>query len=995
MTLNEQALNHALAELLDDMRRRWQVSSETLRSIERSAQRPDILITEPGARTLVIEHEKPPALNVEPEARQRLGLRLTTGKTLLAAIALRSPAELADGPGGPDLRERMMACESFEYALFRGAPDSAARWPRAGWLRGSVHELALLAQQAMRPVEEIDTLADILETQIERAAGIFSRAWPADHPGVHALLAEHLKLEDGPQSRRMAMAMLANALIFQQSLAPQLDDIEPPSQLYRRSLLRQDEVWRQWRAILEINYYPIFHVAAEILDWMDRPRVAADILHTLHHVNLQIELSDSARSHDLTGFVFQRLIADRKFLATFYTRPESAALLAALALPLRRPLAGAHWNDPHSLRALKIGDFACGTGTLLSAVYQRLGALHELHGGDAAALHQAMLEQALVGCDVLPMAVHLTLSMLASAVPEQTFRDCHMLVMPYGRQERVLGHPGEFDYALGSLDLLDSQTAIPTMPTRPDMVAAIGGGKAAEQKHDIKHGSFALVIMNPPFTRPTNHEGEHKNIPNPAFAAFGADIETQNALGALSKELTHGTVAHGNAGMASYFFALANRKVRDGGTVAQVLPLVALSGAAWEKVRQLLKDSYEGIIVATIAGAKSRDSSFSADTSIGECLLVANKHSRKAGEANRGRFLTLQERPRNEMDGEQIGRAVHAVGQVRRLEDGPFGGTPLQVGADEIGQILDFPLPERGPWQLSGILDFALAQSAWQISRGMLWLPGTPAGKEIPVTKLAFLGNIGPISRDINGMEGGTPRGPFDIHKPPLHAAPTYPALWAHHAPRERCMELEPDSEAIVRTSHSRNLQEQINKKAARIWATATRSHIATDFRYNSQALCVSSTTVDCIGGRAWPSVIFPRAKRASWEPAFALWSNSTLGILMHWWQASRQQSGRGSISQSAQPALPTLDLRALSDHQLNAAARIFSDLRRQPMLPVNQLDEDPVRAQLDSRLLTEVLALPAALSAPDGPLALLRRKLAAEPSIHGGKKSRVRLPRP
>ena len=62
-------------------------------------------------------------------------------------------------------------------------------------------------------------------------------------------------------------------------------------------------------------------------------------------------------------------------------------------------------------------------------------------------------------------------------------------------------------------------------------------------------------------------------------------------------------------------------------------------------------------------------------------------------------------------------------------------------------------------------------------------------------------------------------------------------------------------------------------------------------------------------------------------------------------------------------------------------------------MLPVNQIDEDENRAELDRRLLTEVLGLPAALcESADSPLALLRRKLAAEPSIHGGKISKVRL---
>ena len=106
-----------------------------------------------------------------------------------------------------------------------------------------------------------------------------------------------------------------------------------------------------------------------------------------------------------------------------------------------------------------MADFACGTGTLLTAVYQRLGALHELAGGDARALHSDMLERVLVGCDVLPMAVHLTLSMLAAAYPEETFTDCTMLAMPYGKQET-----GE--YALGSLDLLASQEALPTLSTR-------------------------------------------------------------------------------------------------------------------------------------------------------------------------------------------------------------------------------------------------------------------------------------------------------------------------------------------------------------------------------------------------------------------------------------------------------------------------------------------------------------------------------------------------
>ncbi len=578
MTLTEHTLNDELGNLLGRMRRRWRVQAEPLGEIEGSAQRPDVLIAEDGALPVIIEHEVSPARSVEDEARSRIGLKLrSSGREIRVTIALRSPYSITQGISGAALRRRWLDCDELKYALFRRMRGGdVERWPTSGWLQGTLRDLALLTQQAMRPGDEIDELAQILETRIDQAASAFNKAWPHGDERAGAMLSEQLRLEDdGVQTRRMAMAILANALIFQQSLAPQLDGIEPPSQLHKQGLLNDAELLQQWRAILAINYWPIFHVASEILAWMDQPRVAARILDLLHQVNLQIELSDAARSHDLTGFVFQRLIADRKFLATFYTRPESAALLAALALPLKRPLAGEGWNDALTLTALQIGDFACGTGTLLSAVYNRLGALHEMHGGDAAALHKDLLEQALVGCDVLPMALHLTLTMLASAYPEIRFDDCHMLVMPYGRQQT------EDDgnrYSLGSLDLLAAQEAFPTWSTRPDVV---NGGQetfAQPERHKVEDGSFDLVIMNPPFTRPTGHAGNRIGTGVPPFAALGTNDEDQRAMSGLLSSFRNEIPYHGNAGLASAFFGLANRKLRNEGMLALVMPLATLSG---------------------------------------------------------------------------------------------------------------------------------------------------------------------------------------------------------------------------------------------------------------------------------------------------------------------------------------------------------------------------------------------------------------------------------
>ena len=52
------------------------------------------------------------------------------------------------------------------------------------------------------------------------------------------------------------------------------------------------------------------------------------------------------------------------------------------------------------------------------------------------------------------------------------------------------------------------------------------GEKEKETWSALPHASFDLVVMNPPFTRPTNHEGnKYHNVPNPMFAAFGSSAK--------------------------------------------------------------------------------------------------------------------------------------------------------------------------------------------------------------------------------------------------------------------------------------------------------------------------------------------------------------------------------------------------------------------------------------------------------------------------------------
>ena len=133
------------------------------------------------------------------------------------------------------------------------------------------------------------------------------------------------------------------------------------------------------------------------------------------------------------------------------------------------------------------------------------------------------------------------------------------------------------------------------------------------------------------------------------------------------------------------------------------------------------------------------------------------------------------------------------------------------------------------------------------------------------------------------------------------------------------------------------------------------------------------------IGGRAWPSVNF---HDVSHETAFVLWANSTLGLLLHWWVASKQQSGRGSITLSRLPNLPVYDFRTLTTAALERAAELVEEFRMLSMRTFDEIDRDSARHQIDHFGLGEVFGLADHGAALD----LLRRKLAREPSITGGR---------
>ena len=349
------------------------------------------------------------------------------------------------------------------------------------------------------------------------------------------------------------------------------------------------------------------------------------------------------------------------------------------------------WSDAEAVGRLRIGDFACGTGALLSAVYEQIAARHERAGGDAAALHKVMMEEALYGCDVMPSAVHITGSTLSGVEPSVLFNSSHLYTMPYGRMK-------DNSVMIGSLELLQSSNVLTLFNTSdPAMRTGSAGEETAAQiRAEIPDESYDLVIMNPPFTRATNHAGAHADITNPAFAAFDATRADQTAMGDRINRLGDDTCYHGNAGIASAFAALAHRNLKQGGTLALVLPLVATTGLSWERFRQLLAKHYTNSEILSVAASKITDLSFSADTGLAECLIVARKLKTGEKVPARGRFTSLSYRPQGFAHASETSKSVVNSTEVRRIEDGPYGGTPLAIGEEWSGVSISRPLGTDG-----------------------------------------------------------------------------------------------------------------------------------------------------------------------------------------------------------------------------------------------------------------------------------------------------------
>ncbi len=956
----EPAFNVILGEALRNKHPLWTqyLGAEQTRVMERApGKQPDIVIAVPNSTPVVIETEYFPAVTVEQDARARLNEALTsTGRTIEHTFAVRIPENMKTAPQG-DLRSDIKTTV-FDYCIFSLKMDlttkpTIERWPERGWLKGDINDLASSIESVSISESLLATSTDELERGVAQAANILQQA--PTHTGEK--IARELRQETGEQTARMATAIIANAIIFHtriegQQGIPTLSELQSETGALSRNGLV--ECWH-W-IVEEINYHPIFRIASDLLRLIPTQQ-AGPILKRLVETSDRLTEIGATGINDLSGRMFQTLISDRKFLATFYTLPVSATLLAELAMA-RLAL---DWSDENAVKALRIGDLACGTGALLNAAYHSIRARFRRAGHDDASIHAALIEASLYACDIMPAATHLTASTLSNAHPGATFGSTRIITMPYGHDEDNVPH-------IGSLELIAQEETMPLFSLgREQLQGRVGEG--ATSSISVPHQSMDVVIMNPPFTRPTNHEST--TVPVPSFAGFGAGHREQRAMSERLKVMRRSLsepAGNGNAGLASNFLDLAHVKLKPGGVLALVLPASFAQGESWSDARRLLCRHYQDMLIVSIANTGKNDQAFSADTGMAEVLVVAKKRAddtpanSEEDSKNTIQFANLVRRPVHHVAATEAAKSIETIrkdsgmGHIRLGDEYSNGGC---ISADHF---------EGG---CAGLVEPVLAQFMLSLAQGVFSHPRTNQIGNLPITTLGSLGNRGLVHRDIIG---DPPRGPFD--KIPLQTStPTYPALWNHDAEQERSFIVQPDCELRVRPGQA--------ERSANIWEhSVSRLHLTLDFRLNSQSLAACFTPEKSVGGTAWPNFI--PADDAS-QSVILLWFNSTLGLMSYWWGGTRQQLGRTRVTISALPSLLTLDTRQFDQTRFNSWNELCKRFEKTTFLPANEACQDHNRIALDNAIL-DLLGI--AASVTEG-FDLIRRQWCNEPSVHGGKGGR------
>ena len=749
---------------------------------------------------------------------------------------------------------------------------------------------------------------------------------------------------------RIAGLTVVNAMVFQEVLAGYDRRVEP----LRKTLEAPDPVSAfcdHWLFILQqINYVPIFKVAREVLVALASGADVDKAVRSLASKALDIVRQRAALRHDLMGRVYHRLLTEAKHLGTYYTSVPAATLLLKVALDPGK--SAVDWADLDALsRELRIADPACGTGTLLMAAAETVAdnyvraCAEKGVSPDVRRLHEVLMEHVIYGYDVLPSALHLTASTLAIRAPDITLQQMGLYSLP-------LGGP---HHRLGSIEFLRGRQVSITVDLFGHAAAhsrVTGKGDAPQPVASLP--DLDLCVMNPPFTRSVGGNLLFGSVPEGERKAMQRE---------LSKLLRSPDVrASGTAGLGSVFVAAGDKFLKGSGRMALVLPKALLSGVAWGETRGLFRLRYQ--LEYLIVSHEPDRWNFSENTHLSEVLVVARKmHAVQTGKVEPGQVVcvNLWKNPRTVFEALGVAHVLTA-GSAPDVEL-EQGALEVGVGGGKLGEAVSVPWSSlrQGLWMAPCAFGQSeLVRAVHHLIRGRLYLPGVGAKRHMRLCALKDVGRLGPDRRDIHdGFER-------------TGAATPYPAFWGHDAAAVTTLAQAANTylSPLPRQKQEKGGVRPL-RKVQDLWPLAGRVLIAERLRLNTQRLAAVGAREKVLSNVWWPFATHQDDPEV--EKALVLWLNSTLGLLI---LLAHREETEGAWVDFKKPTLkemPVLDVLALTDKQRRALGQAYDSLSGNSLLPLPDMDKDPVRRQIDS-VIAKTLRLP--------DFSVLRELLAREPVV-------------
>ncbi len=969
--LHEMNFNYLLADALRRKRKAWREDPQTV-TVERTQvvegakrERPDLLVSAPDAYPVAIETEwDKPAVD---DAKNRLGKRMgVSALPVRSAVAVGAPSEIRAWP------DEELAAQMDELQLrfvvltasVTGETDVAlheediAVWPAQHYVTGTIDDLACLCEYATAPPELVSRFAEQVAERIDLVGGALHQQLS---PSVARAMADGLGQHDTAQGVRLACCIWLTSLRLQTLLAersPSLREqgLRSVPQLRISGLgdtIVVSELRREWAKILEVNYGAIFQTARDALH-IQLPTAAGATLNDLSDLAERISTLRLGNRVEFAGELFPKLLADRKETAANYTLPETAELLASLAVErLQLP----DWADSSAVAGLRVADMACGTGTLLRAACQNIRRRHEAAGGSAGGLHQTMMEESITGLDINAHAAHMTAAALSS----------NELGSEYHKSN--IGLAAVIGGKTGSLELIESDQLTD--------ITGEGAASAAKARQGsvnivVPHGSQDLVIQNPPYSRT---RGGRK-----AFDVAGiSEAQRENSVNRLNgiRGRLHKAgdeMANGKAGFGSDFSALADKKLKPGGVLATVLPLTAAHAESWEGFRRSIETGYERITAISFTGHAS--AMMSADTHMNEMLLVATKRTEPKTDAEAAvvTCVNLSRPPQSLAEAFWHGKHVAGISGVEGCSGFLNEGDRIGI---RIGNWIRIKVPPVGfPWFPLGMQSHTISATAASLLDGEFYSVRDERHWKLnlDLTSLGGIVNVGPTHHLVGHRRGYQPIGAFEFLPVQPGELPDHPSLWAANGATQTRIKTRPTHSGFPVTGR----QEQ----AKRMLDARSDLFISRNLRMTSQALAAATTSEPVMGGNAWTALL---SDDDGVKSALAIWLNSTLGAMIITGYGQTTQPGRALMKIRALRGLPVPNFAADSpagEHARSVAQERFAELAELELEPLAYAFRDANRRRIDAAAL-DMLGLG---GDPDAARALdhLRNVWCREPSVHG-----------